>query len=107
MRKKVRFFDANPGQLQTLPKPTEHLQFNKTPPEVTYINRMKTKRRCPTCKKSKEGTNNLQKYQTDDQRKVIYEGKLPKGNLQKVIYEGELQKSDLQKEIYEGKLQKR
>ena len=83
------------------------VQFNKTPPEETYINRKKTKRRCPTCKKSKEGTNNLQKYQTDDQRKVIYEGKLPKGNLQKVIYEGKLQKSDLQKVIYEGKLQKR
>ena len=83
------------------------VQFNKTPPEETYINRKKTKRRCPTCKKSKEGTNNLQKYQTDDQRKVIYEGKLPKGDLQKVIYEGKLQKSDLQKEIYEGKLLKR
>ena len=68
------------------------VQFNKTPPEETYINRKKTKRRCPTCKKSKEGTNNLQKYQTDDQRKVIYEGKLPKGDLQKVIYEGKLLK---------------
>ena len=90
--KKVRFFDANPRPHGTLPKPTEHLQFNKTPPEETYINRKKTKRRCPTCKKSKEGTNNLQKYQTDDQRKVIYEGKLPKGDLQKVIYEGKLQK---------------
>ena len=92
MRKKVRFFDANPGPHGTLPKPTEHLQFNKTPPEETYINRKKTKRRCPTCKKSKEGTNNLEKYQTDDRRKVIYEGKLPKGDLQKVIYEGKLQK---------------
>ena len=68
------------------------VQLIKTPPEETYINRKKTKRRCPTCKKSKEGTNNLQKYQTDDQRKVIYEGKLPKGDLQKVIYEGKLQK---------------
>ena len=87
--------------------PPGTLQFNKTPPEETYINRKKTKRRCPTCKKSKEGTNNLQKYQTDDQRKVIYEGNLPKGDLQKVIYEGKPQKSDLQKEIYEGKLQKR
>ena len=88
----MRFFDANPGPRGTLPKPTEHLQFNKTPPEVTYINRINTKTRCPTCKKSKEGANNLQKYQTDDQRKVIYEGKLPKGDLQKVIYEGKLQK---------------
>ena len=68
------------------------VQFNKTPPEETYINRKKTKRSCPTCKKSKEGTNNLQKYQTDDQRKVIYDGKLPKGDLQKVIYEGKLLK---------------
>ena len=45
--KNVRFFDANPGPIGTLPKPTEHLQFNKTPPEETYINRKKTKRRCP------------------------------------------------------------
>ena len=73
----------------------------------TYINRINTKRRCPTCKKSKEGTNNLQKYQTDDQRKVIYEGKLRKGDLQKVIYEGKLRKGDVQKVIHEGKLQKR
>ena len=48
----------------------------------------------------------MQKYQTDDQRKVIYEGKLPKGDLQKVIYEGKLRKGDLQKVLYEGKLQK-
>ena len=59
--KKVRFFDANPGPRGTLPKPTEHLQFNKTPPEVTYINRTNTKRKYPTCKKPTEGTNNLQK----------------------------------------------
>ena len=43
MRKKVRFFDANPGPHGTLPKPTEHLQFNKTTPEETYINRKKQK----------------------------------------------------------------
>ena len=72
--------------------PQEHIQFNKTPQEEAYINRTKTKRKYPTCKKPTEGTNNLQKYQTDDQRKVIYEGKPPKGDLQKVIYEGKLQK---------------
>ena len=60
------------------------IQFNKTPPEVTYINRTNTKRKYPTCKKPKEGANNLQKYQTDDQRKVKYEGTLRKGDVQKV-----------------------
>ena len=39
----------------------------------------------------------MQKYQTDDQRKVIYEGKRPKRDLQKVIYEGKLRKGDVQK----------
>ena len=29
----------------------------------------------------------MEKYQTDDQRKAIYEAKLTKGDLQKVIYE--------------------
>ena len=80
------------------------VQFNKTPPEETYINRKKQKGGALPVKKSQKGTNNLQKYQTDDQRKVIYEGKLPKSDLQKVIYEGKLRKGDVQKVIHEGKL---
>ena len=44
----------------------EHLQFNKIPTEGTYINKINTKRRYPTCKKPTEGDNNLQKYETDD-----------------------------------------
>ena len=46
--------------------PQEHLQFNKIPTEGTYINKINTKRRYPTCKKPTEGDNNLQKYETDD-----------------------------------------
>ena len=38
----------------------------------------------------------MEKYQTDDQREVIYEGKLPKSDKQKVIYEGKLRKDDIQ-----------
>ena len=44
----------------------EQLQINKIPTEGTYINRKKTKRRWPTCKKQTEEDNNLHKHQTDD-----------------------------------------
>ena len=44
--------------------PQEHLQFNKIPTEGTYINKINTKRRYPTCKKPTEGDNNLQKSTT-------------------------------------------
>ena len=86
--------------------PQEHLQFNKIPTEGTYINRINTKRMYPTCKKPTEGTNNLEKYQKDAQRKVKYEGKLRKGDQQKVKYEGKLRKADEQKVKYKGKLRK-
>ena len=36
--------------------------------------------------KIKEGTNNLEKHQTDDQRKANYEGETSKGDLQEVVY---------------------
>ena len=67
--------DANERKGAYAAAPRGRLQFKKTPPEVTYINRKKTKRRYPTCKKTQKGANNLEKHQTDDQRKVKYEGK--------------------------------
>ena len=39
------------------------------------LNRTNTKIKYTTCRKTKEGDNNLQKKQTDDQRKVHYNEK--------------------------------
>ena len=77
--------------------PQEHLQFNKIPTEGTYINKINTKRRYPTCKKPTKGDNNLQKYETDDQQEGKYEGKPRKDDLLKVNYKGKhTEKGDLQ-----------
>ena len=60
----------------TSPKPTEHLQFNKTPTEVTYS-------KLTNSKKPNKGGQHLGKKTKGDQH---LGGKIPEGDLQKVFY---------------------